>query len=197
MADNIQFEESLDDIQTSGSGDNNPDTKKKGGGIRRLIIIALIIIILVIGFVMYYLLFVYTEEEVPEGATMYNAQVSINNMITGIRTGSSDDAPTEVTYGMESLVINLAGDSVGYMVKLEMVLVYHDEKRGYDPTTFIPENEHKIKDAIIVYMRTRDVNDLIEIGILSELKEDLKNEINNVIGDELIEDIYFVDYLIG
>jgi len=97
---------------------------------------------------------------------------------------------TNYTYSLEELVVNLK-DGNRYF-KTVVAMGYNLSR---DQET-IANNEIQIRDICLTVFRNKGAEELLNPENESKLKSELKEKINKLFPEEIITDIYFVDFLI-
>jgi len=92
----------------------------------------------------------------------------------------------------DSMTVNLVGSR--YYLKVKMVLEHDDTKNGKDGC-IIKENEHRIIETALITLRSKTILDVSRPGATEDIKNELVEEINKKLGEEVVNDIYFVHYV--
>jgi len=110
---------------------------------------------------------------------------------------ATDTAPedvVEVTVPLEEFLINLgtANGSRSRYVKLELTLLSHQE----EAQEVIEANLPKVRDTVIhvIHNKTPETLFAEENGSFV-MKEELKNQINQSIGEDIVEEVYITNLL--
>lgn len=99
----------------------------------------------------------------------------------------------EYVMPMESFVVNLDTDSKkNIYLKSQVSLLYTDDKMG----KVLEQKTSQIRDVIIKSLMEYNSEDLLVDGGLSAAKVKLRDNINAALGDDVVKDIYFTDFLI-
>lgn len=102
------------------------------------------------------------------------------------------EAKAEVSADMEPFVVNLAGQGPGRYVRTALSLSLrqkHDKER-------IKELSARIRHALIMLLSSKRAEDLLKLEGKTELREEIVKEINDAAGGEIVEAIYFREFLI-
>lgn len=94
-------------------------------------------------------------------------------------------------FPLDSFVVNLA-DERSKFIRVSMSLEYKPE---VDPDK-IEERLPQIKDAILTYIPTKTSDELRNIDGKNELRVNIMSQINGFLGDEIITNIYFTEFVI-
>lgn len=101
---------------------------------------------------------------------------------------------TEVeTAEMGEMVVNLAGNGGGRYLKVKITLEYPKEKKL---SAEIEKKKYLVTDLLIVTLRSKTFTEVISVGSVDKLKEDLIREINNHLEHGEITGVYFTDFLV-
>lgn len=100
----------------------------------------------------------------------------------------------EYTIPLDEFVVNLKSENnnVRRYLKISMALMYTNEDHGVD----ISANMNKIRDLVISNLREKTADDLLTEDIISDLKLDIINDINESINIMAIEDVYITDIIV-
>ncbi|HMM21568.1 MAG TPA: flagellar basal body-associated FliL family protein [Selenomonadales bacterium] len=96
----------------------------------------------------------------------------------------------------EGLVINIGGVNSGRYLKISMILELKPDKKEQvsGGKTATPE-EIRAQDAVIQLLRMQKVEDF-EPGKQERLKEAIKAEVNRVLGDERVYEVYITNFVL-
>lgn len=146
--------------------------EKNGIGLSRIIMIVLLALILFLTAAI--LFFVISDNEVTNIMQTFQSQ-------------------GENTILLEEFVVNLKDSGrIKHYLKVTMALMYTDEKQ----TEVIESSINKIRDTIIGNIRTKTYEDLLKDEGSKALKAEMISNINNVMGIEVVKDIYFTDIIV-
>lgn len=99
----------------------------------------------------------------------------------------------EYVVQMENFVVNLDTDARNNTyLKTQISLLYTDDKQG----KVLEEKTSQIRDTIIKSLMEYNSDDLLVDGGLSGAKVKLRTNINETLGEDVVKDIYFTDFLI-
>lgn len=99
----------------------------------------------------------------------------------------------EYVVQMENFVVNLDTDSKkNTYLKTQISLLYTDDKMG----KILEQKTSQIRDVIIKSLMEYQSEELLLEGGLSSAKVKLRNNINTTLGEDVVKDIYFTDFLI-
>jgi len=95
---------------------------------------------------------------------------------------------------MKDFVVNLStGDmSKNSYLKTQISLVYNNKKK----TAMLTEKTSQIRDVIIRDLMACSSEQLLATGGMDKVKEKLKSDINAALGEDVVTEIYFTDFLI-
>lgn len=104
--------------------------------------------------------------------------------------GKSED---EYTISLDEFITNLKNEDRGKnYLKIEVALMYKDEKH----TGLLETNLNKIRDIVLNDLREKTSEYILEVKNTPKLKEDLLEKLNESLGEEVIEDIYFTNLIV-
>lgn len=114
-----------------------------------------------------------------------------DNQVEGIMQVFKSDG--EYTMALDEFIVNLKPEgSIRHYLKVSLALMYTDEDQG----VVMESSINKIRDSIITSIRTRSYEEILEDAEAKIFKEDVKNSINDTLGQEAIKDIYITDFII-
>jgi len=127
----------------------------------------------------------------------YNELTDLNEAVSeevDEQTDEDDDEPKElgVMYKIENLTVNPKGTRGMRYAVFEFSL----EVPGEDEITVLEKYKTVLIDNYIAYFRNRTMADLANDELLDSLKLDLSNIANNVLGDELVNNVYFTRFVL-
>ena len=160
-----------------------PEEKKKGGGNGMMIVLIILIVILLaaVGGIGYFLYSkgMFNEENAEGGSGAKTEQTQSKS-----DDGADDDS--EIFQAkVESLVLNVS-DAKGRskLMKLSFTM------KTIEPTIeiIVETNKAEIIDAVIRQISARSSEELLTVGGKAMLKEEMLEEINNILNDATNED---------
>ncbi len=99
----------------------------------------------------------------------------------------------EYTVQMESFVVNLETTSKkSTYLKTQISLLYTDDKAG----KVLDQKTSQIRDIIIKSLMEYQSEELLIQGGLASAKVKLRDNINQTLGEDMVKDIYFTDFLV-
>ena len=101
---------------------------------------------------------------------------------------------TEMFYHLDSMTLNLAEADVKHYVQIQLSFMYLDQKRDYDPVERLVDKLPVIQDAIIKIVRNTSFEAFSYVDAQERFESELITYANEIIGDQLIEAIYFTDF---
>lgn len=115
------------------------------------------------------------------------------------QTTSADTAQKsglqQKTFALDEFLVNLKSDNSTRYLKTKIYIGYSDSKEVKDFETELTDKKPIIRDAINSVLRTKKAEDFSEAGV-EQLKEQIKNRINPVLGKGQIVDVYFSEILV-
>jgi flagellar basal body-associated protein FliL len=140
--------------------------------IDKVIIIALLTVILILVLGIGYLLIL--NQQIPEISTIFKSN-------------------GEYTIPLDEFVVNLKSEtSVNSYLKINIALMYTDEKYGDEINTSI----NKIREVVITNLREKTASDLLNDDVVTNLKSDIKGDINSFLNVAEVEDIFITDIIV-
>lgn len=104
--------------------------------------------------------------------------------------GKSED---EYTISLDEFITNLKNEDRGKnYLKIQVALMYKDKKH----TDLLEANLNKIRDIVLNDLREKTSEYILEVKNTPKLKEDLLEKLNDSLGEEVIEDIYFTNLIV-
>lgn len=99
----------------------------------------------------------------------------------------------EETILLNEFLVNLKSENgkKSYL-KVQIALMYNDKKDG----ELIAASTNKIRDIIINNLLGKTSEDIIDGDNINNLKDELRRNINIVLEDDLIKDVYITDFVI-
>lgn len=155
--------------------EKKPDNK---GHILKIIIIVLLAVILVGGGVFGgYMIF---TKRKPQTTAADTAKKAVLN---------------QKTFALDEFLVNLKSDNSTRYLKTKIYIGYPDNKETKDFEKELTEKKPILRDAINTVLRTKKAEDFTEAGV-EQLKEEIKNRINPLLGKGQIVNMYFSDILV-
>ena len=140
--------------------------------IDKVIIIALLTVILILVLGIGYLLIL--NQQIPEISTIFKSN-------------------GEYTIPLDEFVVNLKSEtSVNSYLKINIALMYTDEKYGDEINTSI----NKIREVVITNLREKTASDFLNDDVVTNLKSDIKGDINSFLNVAEVEDIFITDIIV-
>jgi flagellar FliL protein len=98
----------------------------------------------------------------------------------------------EVGADLEVFVVNLAGQTPARYLRTTLSLGLKSEKEK----EYIKELSGPIRNAVIMYLTERKVEELLDPEGKTKLRSDLLKQINGAIGKKMVSNVYFKEFLI-
>ncbi|GAA0178073.1 hypothetical protein SH2C18_11880 [Clostridium sediminicola] len=106
---------------------------------------------------------------------------------------TKEEVQTEKVIPLRQFVVNLkTSSSRNSYLKATIVLAYMES----DNEEILATNEDRIRDKIIEILRTKSNEELKKDEGAIELKEQLKQSLNELLGEVIITNIYYNDFMI-
>ncbi|MEX0322931.1 MAG: flagellar basal body-associated FliL family protein [Puniceicoccaceae bacterium] len=106
--------------------------------------------------------------------------------------GGSSAAGDGTTVAYEDIITNVAGTMGTRFLKVSFQVVSHDPQLE----SILQMREAQVKDAIISTLSSRTIQELEVIGGRNSLRVALISSVNHAIGVNLVEELYFFDFII-
>ncbi len=119
--------------------------------------------------------------------------VFIAMRVLGLGQSGEVEEPPGPLYQMEEFTVNLAEEKGRGLLKVAVVLDLADEGQVEELDTY----ETVLRDEIIAILRQYTIAELQEETAYEELKEDIKQRLNEILPDNGIEEVYFTEFLIS
>jgi flagellar protein FliL len=98
----------------------------------------------------------------------------------------------EVGADLEVFVVNLAGQAPARYLRTALSLGLKSEKEKEE----VKELSGPIRDAVIMYLTERKVEELLDVQGKAKLRTELLKKINEAVGKKLVLNVYFKEFLI-
>lgn len=149
------------------------EVEKKSVNVSRIVIIVLLALILLLTAA----IFVFVVSDGDMAGIMQN-----------IRSNES-----EFTLPLDEFIINLKPEGTSkHYLKISLALMYTDEDHG----KLVESNLNKIRDSIITTIRSKTYKDIVEDSNAILFKNDVRANINKVLNDDIIKEIYITDIIV-
>lgn len=106
-----------------------------------------------------------------------------------VKKGGAQEA---VLIDLEPIVVNLFDPTGKRYLQIKLSLEVENKK----VEEIIKKNDSKIKDIIIFYLSGKTVEDVLKPYAKEEIKKELLQKINEVLGENLVLNLYITQYLI-
>lgn len=153
--------------------ENNNVQKEEGKKSKSKLIIIILLAIIVIG-VGVTVFFLMTDKSFSDVKEMFQSK-------------------DEYTVLLDEFVMNLQTEQQNKnYLKVEVALMYTDS----DFTELVEASNSKIRDIVLNDLREKTPRQMSEVDKTPELKEDLKGKINEALGEDVIEEVYFTNLIV-
>ena len=98
----------------------------------------------------------------------------------------------EVGADLEVFVVNLGGQAPARYLRTTLSLGVKSEREKED----VKELSGPIRDAVIMYLTERKVEELLDLKGKAKLRAELVKQINAAIGKKMVLNVYFKEFLI-
>lgn len=109
--------------------------------------------------------------------------------------GDKEEVVVSSTYTPGEFFVTNASDAMN-MVKVTLVLKVNVAADDEEAHNFLTENNHIIRDAVVLTLRSKTYAELTSQDIKSLLEPELVQRINANLGMEIVTGIYFNDYVV-
>lgn len=99
------------------------------------------------------------------------------------------------SFALDEFLVNLKSDNSTRYLKTKIYIGYADNKETKDFETELTDKKPILRDAINTVLRTKKAEDFTEAGV-EQLKEEIKNRINPLLGKGQIVNVYFSEILV-
>lgn len=116
-------------------------------------------------------------------------------MVNGVEISDVKERFTkheEYVLDLDSFVVNLSTGGSGSYLKTQVSLMYTNK----DKSGLFDSKKSLIRDTIIRVLMEYKPQDLLGAGGLDRMKEKLKGSLNTALGEEVIMEIYVIDFLV-
>jgi flagellar basal body-associated protein FliL len=98
----------------------------------------------------------------------------------------------ELTLDMDPFVVNLAGQNPGRYLRASLSLVLREER----DRPSVKQSNTRIRDGLIMLLSAKTAERLLASDGKSELRDEIVDQVNAAAGDELVQAVYFREFLI-
>jgi flagellar FliL protein len=98
----------------------------------------------------------------------------------------------EVAVDLDTFVVNLAGPGLGRYFRTSLSLAVRSEHDKEEIKEFIAPVRH----AVIMYLTSRKVEDLVDPEGKKKMREEMLKLVNGAIGKKMVHNVYFKEFLI-
>lgn len=178
----------LDEIEETGEGEEQKP-KRDMSKIYMIvgIIVAVILTLSVAGGISYFLI----------NKMLGNAAVTGANGKVVSRKGDAPGKFVKIGDPKEGVIVNIGGGNSSRYLKVNMIVEidYDKDKDAKVPKGTIPTDEILVQDAVVKFLRSRKVEDLTP-DKQDKLKEDIKKEVDKVIGAGKTYEVYITNFVL-
>lgn len=159
--------------------ENSEEKKESKGGFLKLIIIAVLVITLGAGGFLGWSMFIKKDK------TKDRTQES----------GSQAEVIKETaTYALDTFIVNLlsrSGTGKRYL-KTGMILEINDKLQS----ELLDKNKPQIRDSILIFLSNKTLKEISSMEGKIELKQSLMLRINQIVGEAIVSNIYFTEFVV-
>lgn len=107
--------------------------------------------------------------------------------------GESEDEKTITqVYALDEFVVNLKDPVSKRYLKTKIALGIENEK----DIELLEENQMHIRDVIIQTLRSKTTDEIMAVEKTEDLRNELMGDVNKLFNDNIVLDVYMVDFLI-
>jgi len=92
-----------------------------------------------------------------------------------------------------NMVVNLADQDGSHYLKLTITIEHPADKKIEEKIT---EKKHLITETILLTLRSKNLNQVRPPEAIDQLKNELVTAVNNRLGEQVIDKIYFTEYIV-
>ncbi len=92
-----------------------------------------------------------------------------------------------------NMVVNLADPGGNHFLKLTITIEYPQDKKYEE---LIQEKKHHIIETVLLTLRQKSVDEIRPAGATTQLKHELITAINNRLNEQVVQNIYFTEYIV-
>lgn len=162
------------------------ETEEGGGGNRKLIlmIVGAVVLLLGLGAGAWWFMSGSGDDEDGGGQQMSQSQKP--------PTAPSEGVDPKQMVSLESFVVNLSRSERSHYLKVTLKLQMTNSKYAQNAGKYKP----KIRDALIILLSNQSVEDLRSMEGKYQLKRQIVSRVNNAMGQEMVSDVFFSDFVI-
>jgi flagellar protein FliL len=113
----------------------------------------------------------------------------------GDHGGGHEDGEKTATQDESQLgpfIVNLADDGARRYLRATLQLALH--KESYKK--YFGKLDPRMRDALLTLLSSQRTDQLLKPEGKDQLRKDIASQLNDILGKEVVEDVYFVDFLI-
>ncbi|SKA86433.1 flagellar FliL protein [Caloramator quimbayensis] len=97
----------------------------------------------------------------------------------------------ENTVALENIIVNLSDEDAKVYIKTQINLGYTKKNGDKEINSYLPQ----IRDRINIYLRGKKSGDFNKDG-LNKIRQELLKQVNEVIGENIVTNLYFYEIII-
>lgn len=157
----------------TGNAKNNSEEKKKGRG-RFLLVVVLAVLL--------------------GGGLTFGVLRFTGVLGKGAEAQAKQAKHATEVLDLGSKVINLTGDGgTGHYLRVQVVLEYKKDKKLAEE---IKARQPQITEAVLTILRSKKVEEVLPVQNQEALKKQILEQINKIVGEGKVEQVYFTDFLV-
>lgn len=130
------------------------------------------------------------EEHASEEESPKEEEASSSHDSGGEHGGGEKKAENESQLG--PFIVNLADDGARRYLRATLQLALH--KESYKK--YFGKLDPRMRDALLTLLSSQRTDQLLKPEGKDQLRKDIATQLNGILGKEVVDDVYFVDFLI-
>jgi flagellar protein FliL len=130
------------------------------------------------------------EEHASEEESPKEEEASSSHDSGGEHGGGEKKAEDESQLG--PFIVNLADDGARRYLRATLQLALH--KESYKK--YFGKLDPRMRDALLTLLSSQRTDQLLKPEGKDQLRKDIATQLNDILGKEVVDDVYFVDFLI-
>jgi len=159
--------------------ENSEEKKESKGGFLKLIIIAVLVIILGAGGFLGWSMFIKKDKNKDQSQES-NFQAEVNK--------------EPATYALDTFIVNLLSKSGTAKRYLKIGMIFEINDKLY--SVLLDKNKPQIRDSILILLSSKTFKDISPMEGKIELKQSLILRINQIVGQTIVSNIYFTEFVV-
>lgn len=166
------------------------EQKKSGGNLVLILIVVLLVLLLIGGGLAAFFLMSGDDEAQPAGQTQM--QQAPQQRSGGAAKRSTDYLTIGPMYPMSQFVVNLLSESGGRYLKVSLDIELGSEELAAE----LDMKKSLVRDIIIRALSSKTFEEVSTMKGKDRLKDEIVSQINDVLSDGYIKNIFFTDFVV-